>query len=302
MESWYSTGLHRAFHFNDTEEDLWIKYVDCPAVGDSKTLGTILLIHGFPQTSYQFRKVIPGLSKAGYRVVVPDYRGAGGSSKPMKLAGYRKTQMATDLQRLIHGHLGIKGRVHVVGHDIGGMVAHAYASLFADDISSVIWGECPLPGTTMYDQSKTSVEHFHFNFHSVLDLPEALTAGRERIYLQHFYDKLTYNSGAITSADTDFYTSEFSKPGAMRAGFNVYRMFETDKEENLKTLHDHGKSDVRCLALSGAQGHLVKATEGGAKEYYKDVELASVEDSGHYIAEENPEGFVREVLRFINAL
>ena len=184
----------------------------------SKTLGTILLIHGFPQTSYQFRKVIPGLSKAGYRVVVPDYRGAGGSSKPMKLDGYRKTQMATDLHRLIHDHIGIKSRVHVVGHDIGGMVAHAYASLFADDISSVIWGECPLPGTTTYDQSKTSVQHFHFNFHSVLDLPEALTADRERIYLQHFYDKLTYNSGAITPADTDFYTSDFSKPGAMRAG------------------------------------------------------------------------------------
>ena len=59
---------------------------------------------------------------------------------------------------------------------------------------------------------------------------------------------------------------------------------------------------MKCLALSGAQGHLVEATEGGANEFYKDVELASVEGSGHYIAEENPEGFVREVLRFINAL
>lgn len=114
-------------------DEITINYIDCPAVGDQK--GTILLIHGFPQTSYQFRHVITPLSQAGYRIIAPDYRGAGHSSHPRD--GYEKSIMATDLHTLVVDHLKITEPVHLVGHDIGGMVAHAYAAWFPKDSRSV---------------------------------------------------------------------------------------------------------------------------------------------------------------------
>lgn len=114
-------------------DEVTIHYIDCHAPAESK--GTILLIHGFPETSYQFRHVITPLSDAGYRVIAPDYRGAGHSSHPRD--GYTKVVMAGDIHTLLTKHLGITEPVHVVGHDIGGMIAHAYAASFPKDSRSV---------------------------------------------------------------------------------------------------------------------------------------------------------------------
>lgn len=112
--------------------------------------GTLLLIHGYPETSYQFRHVIPKFVDAGYRVIAPDYRGAGHSSKPRD--GYNKVTIAGDLHMLITEQLSIKEKIHVVGHDIGGMIAHAYAARYPESTKSMAWGECPLPGTDEYEK------------------------------------------------------------------------------------------------------------------------------------------------------
>lgn len=169
-----------------TPDEVTIHTLDCPPATHqdnepTESKGTILLIHGYPQTSYQFRHVINPLSTAGYRVIAPDYRGAGHSSKPHNPTGYHKVTMAADLHTLVRDHLGIKEPVHVVGHDIGGMIAHAYAARFPEDTASVIWGECPLPGTGAYERGKNGAEVWHFTFHWQGDLPEALTVGRERL-------------------------------------------------------------------------------------------------------------------------
>lgn len=115
-------------------DEVTIHYIDCPAPS-GKSKGTILLIHGFPQTAYQFRHVITPMSDAGYRIIAPDYRGAGHSSHPRD--GYTKSIMAADLHTLVVDHLKITEPVHVVGHDIGGMIAHAYAAWFPKDTRSV---------------------------------------------------------------------------------------------------------------------------------------------------------------------
>lgn len=117
------------------QNEVTIAYIDCPAPKSPGYKGTILLIHGFPETSYQFRHVITPLSDAGYRVIAPDYRGAGHSSHPR--GGYTKSVMAADLHTLLIEHLKIMEPVHVVGHDIGGMIAHAYAANFPRDTRSV---------------------------------------------------------------------------------------------------------------------------------------------------------------------
>lgn len=116
-------------------DEVTIAYIDCPAPTSKPSKGTVLLIHGFPQTAYQFRHVMTPISDAGYRVVAPDYRGAGHSSHPRD--GYTKVVMATDLHTLLVKHLNINEPVHVVGHDIGGMIAHAYAAMFPKDTRSM---------------------------------------------------------------------------------------------------------------------------------------------------------------------
>ncbi|KAI9822701.1 MAG: hypothetical protein M1827_000420 [Pycnora praestabilis] len=281
-----------------------LHYIDCTPSSSSSSSdsevpykGTILLIHGFPQTCHQYRHVITPLSSAGYRVIVPDYRGAGQSSHPAQ--GFTKSVMARDMMQLVTDRLGIKDKIHVVGHDIGGMIAHAYASRYPDHVASVLWGECPLPGTRAYEENKVTLKLFHFVFHSVLDLPEALVAGREGIYLKHFFDKLALNTAAITTKDLEHYTLMYEQPGAMRCAFNVYRAFEEDAGENRTWLRDQGKCRVPALALNGEGSGVVEEAEGMIREMYENVEVAIVEESGHYIAEENPDGFVREVLAFV---
>jgi pimeloyl-ACP methyl ester carboxylesterase len=219
------------------------------------------------------------------------------SSKP--LTGYQKTQMAEDLHILIQSHFGIKEKIHVVGHDIGGMIAFAYVSRYPNDVRSIIWGECPLPGTSCYENVKGTPDVFHFVFHRVPDLPEFLIAGKEREYLKHFFDKISYNSAAISPADLEHYALAYSQPGAIRAGLEVYRSFEKDAEENRSWVAEHGKVAVPSLLMNGREFMLAQSAASMAEEYHQGAEMLTVGDSAHYIAEENPEGFVKGVLEFV---
>jgi pimeloyl-ACP methyl ester carboxylesterase len=277
-------------------EQIRLNHIECPPVLDRK--GVILLIHGFPQTSYQFRHVITPLADAGYHIVAPDYRGAGQSSKPN--GGYGKTQMAEDLHILIRDYLKIKEKIHVVGHDIGGMIAFAYATRYPNDVASLIWGECPLPGTFAYEDIKASPDVFHFVFHRVPDLPEFLISGKERDYCKHFFDKIIYNSAAITPQDLDHYALAYAQPGAIRAALEIYRAFERDAEENKAWLRDHGKLEAPSLLMMGGEFMLAEMAEGMADEYHTGAEMLTIDDCGHYIAEEQPEAFVGGVLGFVD--
>ncbi|KAG7432984.1 Soluble epoxide hydrolase [Fusarium oxysporum f. sp. raphani] len=264
--------MDRAFYTASLDNGVSIAYTDTKPDGNEK--GVVVLIHGFPQTSYQFRKVIGPISSAGYRVITPDYRGAGYSHRTQ--TGFTKTAMASDILQLLD-HLSIKDSVHIVGHDIGGTQAH-------EDTWKI-----------------HGVQHFHFWFHQVLDLPEALVSGREEIYLGHFYDKYSYNSSAITQEDLNYYVKMFSRPGALRCGFNIYREFGTDSEENREWVAKNGKCKVRALGLNGGMNQFSEMAEQMMGEVHEKgtFSVASVPDSGHWIAEENPEGFVKAVLEFV---
>lgn len=181
------------------------------------------------------------------------------------------------------------------------MIVHAYASQFPDDTASVIWGECPLPGTSVYDATKTSLQLWHFTFHNVPDLPESLIQGREKLYLKHFYDRLAVNPAAISEYDLGVYAEAFSAPGAMRAGLNLYRTFEQDAVHNTTLVADRGKSAVRCLALWGEQSFADRdAALDMAGTFYERVEFRAVAGCGHWIAEEKPGEFVDAVVEWID--
>ncbi|KAK3114800.1 hypothetical protein LTR53_006496 [Teratosphaeriaceae sp. CCFEE 6253] len=278
-------------------EAIRLAYRDVKPTGDQR--GTIVLIHGFPQTSYQFRHIMPLLAAEGYRCVAPDYRGAGKSSLA---SDFTKRAMADDVVKLLD-KLDINEPVHLVGHDIGGMVAFAFARQYPDRLKTVCWGECPLPGTQAYYRARTEhvVDFFHFIFHSIPDLPEALIQGKERAYLTHFYDKISYNMDAFTDADIDHYTAAYSQPGAMRCGLGVYRAFEQDAENNRAVIERDGKVRVPTMILSGEHSrHGQEAEEMGLEVTEQgSLELGVVGGAGHYLAEENPEGFVETLLCFV---
>jgi pimeloyl-ACP methyl ester carboxylesterase len=287
-------------------EPVRLAYLDHPSTSaKAPSESVILLLHGFPQTSYQFRHVLPLLAAAGYRCIAPDYRGAGESSKQHH--DFRKTTMAVDMIALLD-KLNIKEPVHVIGHDIGGMVAFALASRHPERVKSVCWGECPLPGTSAYYRDKTdnAVQQFHFIFHCVSDLPEALVAGRERVYVSHFLNKITYNLDAFSEADVDHYAAAYAQPGAMRCAFGVYRAFEKDAEENRDWIEAKGKGKckVPSMVLSGEMSrHREAALEMMLEVTERDnvFESGLVEGAAHYLAEESPEGFVRAVLPYLDS-
>lgn len=298
--------FNRAAHLSLSDPEIRIHYVEARPGPKKVQKGTVLLIHGFPETSYQFRHVMIPLAEAGYHVIAPDKTGHGFSSKPIgnvhQQDPFTKKSLAKDLHQLLIDHVGIKDKVHIVGHDIGGMVAHAYACQFTDHVASVTWGECPLPGSTFYEEEKHSRALWHFDFQSHQpDIAVALVQGKERIYLKHFYDRLTQNQAAFTPEVVDFYVQQFSALDALRCAFLTYRAFEIDAEHNRKWREEKGKLKLKNMVLSGGDSLLAPVSENMAKEFYEDVHVGLVPDSGHYLAEENPGGFVSELLRFIES-
>ncbi|MFN3299576.1 MAG: alpha/beta fold hydrolase [Sediminibacterium sp.] len=258
---------------------------------------TIVLIHGFPQTWWEWRFIIPKLAAADFRVIAIDYRGAGDSWRPA--TGYDKRTMASDIHVLLKKHFQIEKPVIVVGHDIGLMVAYAYAQEYRDLTSHLIVVDAPLPGTTAFDKIRTDPRVWHFAFHNVRDLPEMLLAGRERPYLQSFFNQRIYNVGAINDNDMDVFTKAYAAPGAMRAGLEVYRAFDQDVIDNKESLKKNGKLTIPVLAVGGeisTSGPIMKEMMLEVADNVTDIRIPQ---TAHWVVEENPDAFLSELLNFL---
>ena len=263
----------------------------CVTAGEGRR--TALLLHGFPQTWWEWRRVIPPLVESGFRVVAPDYRGAGHSSRPS--SGYDKGTMAGDIHHLLHDHLGITEPFVLVGHDIGLMVTYAYAQAYRNDVSHLVIMDAPLPGTDIFDRLRSNPRLWHFAFHCAPDVPEMLVLGRERRYLHTFFYSRSFDPSAI---DLDTYVSAYSAPGAMRAGFELYRAFEKDAEDNHQALRRNGKLTTPVLAVWGAISNSGPLLEGMMNEVAEHVVGVSIPRTAHWIAEENPAEFTTCLLQF----
>lgn len=251
----------------------------------------VLLLHGFAETWYMWRHIMPELAKY-YTVIVPDLRGAGDSDKP--IIGYDKKTMAADVHQLVQ-QLGYQ-RIFLVGHDIGLMVAYAYAAAHPADVRRLVLLDAPIPGTKVFEELVSSGKAWHFAFHSVQNLPESLVAGRERIYLtEGFYRAQSYNPAAFTEADVDEYVRCYSLPGGMRAGFEYFRAFPEDSQQNKEYFKN--KLSMPVLALGGAQSFgplIVNMVE----EIATNVSGGMIEQCGHWIADERPEFLTEQLLVF----
>ena len=254
----------------------------------------LVLLHGFPQTWYEWLPVLPELAKH-YRVIMPDLRGLGASSRPA--GGYDKDTMAADIWRLVNGELGY-AQMRVVGHDWGGPVAYAMAAQHREAVIRLALIDVTVPGdgSTVFS---TSQGRWHHAFHQTLDLPEALVQGREGIYISWFLDNFTTHPGAISDAAKEVYTRAYAQPGAMRAGFALYRSIPDDIKNNARHI-ETGKLNMPTLGLGGSEsfgrGDLVVES---LKRVADDVSGGTIAGSGHFIPEEAPEALLEALLPFL---
>lgn len=256
----------------------------------------MVLLHGFPQTGHMWRKVFSALAQR-FTVVAPDLRGYGDSDRPA--GGYDKRSMAADVAEVI-GALGL-GPVVLVGHDRGARVAHR----FALDHPSLLTRLVLLDIAPTYDVFQQMDQHgarerWHWLFHLVPDLPEALVAGREEIYLRYCYRAWSWNPAAIEEEAVQEYVRCFRQPGAMRAAFEDYRAGGAIDLEHDAV--DRGKKiGTPTLVLWGVAGRMPQARDMLAvwRGRCESVEGGAIADCGHFIPEEQPAPLLQAILKFV---
>lgn len=246
----------------------------------------VLLLHGWPQTWYEWRDVIPALAEQ-YPVIAPDMRGLGDSSRPAD--GYDKKTVAEDLRLLLEEHFRCE-HYHVVGHDWGGPVAFRLAASRPEAALTLSLLDVTVPGVGP-NFSQGGVR-WHHAFHMTPDLPETLTDGREEAYLRWFYRSFSHRSACIDEEAVEEYVRCYSQPGAMRAGFAYYRNIPVDVRDNQKLLEAGFRLEMPVLGMGGA----VTESRGRAaepasslREIAGDVTEVVVPESGHFIPEERPD-------------
>ncbi|HUY38248.1 MAG TPA: alpha/beta hydrolase [Candidatus Binataceae bacterium] len=257
----------------------------------------LILIHGWPQTWYEWRRVMPILADR-FAMVAPDMRGLGDSSRPS--SGYDKKTVANDLWLLMHDHLGHQ-KFDVVGHDWGAPVAFRLAADHPEAVTHLVLLDTPIPGDQPSSAGFGGPPRWHHQFHNVPDLPEALTVGRERIYLEFLYMNGIDQAGAFSDADIAEYVRTYAQPGAMRAGFDFYRAIRQDADDNRATLATGFRLPMPALGLGGGgsrgRGDLVLES---LRRVALHAEGGSVPDCGHFIPEEKPEELAIRLRNFLS--
>jgi pimeloyl-ACP methyl ester carboxylesterase len=249
----------------------------------------VILLHGFPEDWYAYHRVMPVLAKQ-FTVVAVDLRGIGGSTPTA--GGYDAANMAEDVHQLAE-HLHLE-HVYVVGHDIGGMVAYAFARRYPETCRGVMLLDAPVPGLEGWDAVKANPITWHFNFQQTPDLPEQLLAGREAIYLRHFLDPDTFSD-----ADVARYAQAYAAPDHLRAGLEIYRAYPANEKFNAAQ-----RSAISLpLVLAPGENSPFEKLMPGFAEALRDhgcanVKIEVIPNSVHYVADEQPEAVAELIERY----
>lgn len=252
----------------------------------------VVLLHGYGETGDMWGAMAVALAPSR-TVVVPDLRGMGLSAKPP--GGFDKKTQAGDVAGVLDA-LKIDTAA-LVTHDIGNMVGFAFAALHRDRVTKFVLIDAPLPGVGPWEEILKNPLLWHFRFGGP-DM-ERLVAGRERIYLDRFWNEFSADPGHFTEAARAHYAALYALPGAMRAGFAQFAAFDQDAVDNAAFLAQ-GKLTVPVLALGGEKSFGLTMAEI-MRFAATDVEGGVVPGSGHWIMEENPAATVALVQAFLDA-
>ena len=258
----------------------------------------VILLHGYAQNSHMWRSLIAELAKTN-TVIAPDLRGFGQSSKPANRydqppKGYDKKSMAQDIHALA-ASLGLK-RVRTAGHDIGLMVAYAYAAQYPAEVERIALMDAFLPGVGKWESVWLLHDKWHFNFYG--ETPLKLVAGRERIYFEHFWNDFAANpKKSVLERDRRFYAKSYGQPGAMRAGFEVFRAFELDGKDFAELAKT--KLPMPMLVLTGEKASGEFLIQQG-RLVADNVEGVVVKGSGHWLIDEAPDQVIPKLVNFLS--
>ena len=251
----------------------------------------VVLLHGYTQTSHMWLPLIPRLA-GSHTVIAPDLRGIGASERTAQ--GYDKKTMAQDIHELVRqlGH----SQVTLVGHDIGLMVAYAYAAQYPREVSKVVLMDAFLPGVGDWKHVWLLRDLWHFHFYGETAL--ALVKGRERTYFEHFWNDFAADrTKSVPEADRRIYAAAYARDDGMRAGFEVFRNFEQDARDFAGFAAT--RLEMPFLVLTGERASgtfLIDQT----KIVASNVTGIVVKGSGHWLMEEAPEQVIPTIIKFLN--
>jgi pimeloyl-ACP methyl ester carboxylesterase len=253
----------------------------------------VVLLHGYGETGDMWASLAANLAR-DHTVVVPDLRGLGLSSKPA--GGFDKKTQAEDVEGVLVA-LGL-GRVDVVAHDIGNMVAFQFAARHPERLRRLVLIDAPVPGVGPWEEILKNPLLWHFRFGGP-DM-ERLVAGRERIYLDRFWNEFSATPARFSEAARTHYARLYALPGAMHSGFAQFAAFDQDAVDNRAFLAASGKLKLPILALGGEKsfGPMMATVMRAGGD---DVTEGIVPDSGHWIMEENPRATIALVRAFLAA-
>ena len=250
----------------------------------------VVLLHGYGETGDMWVPLAKRLER-DHTVVVPDLRGMGHSSRPA--SGYDKKSQGKDIAGVLDA-LKI-GKADLVTHDIGNMVGFAFAAENPDWVTKFVLIDAPLPGVGPWDDIVRSHALWHFSFWGAD--AERLVKGRERIYLDRFWNEFSADPKKFAEASRRHYAKLYARPGAMHAGFEQFKAFDQDAADN-KAFVAKGKLTMPILAMGGEKSFgLMMATVMRAAA--TNVQGAIVPNSGHWIMEENPGATIEIVTGFL---
>jgi len=254
---------------------------------------TLVLIHGFGDTSHMW---IPLFDEFGtdYTILAPDMRGLGDSSRPA--TGYDKKTIAADIRELVKS-LGYQ-KIDLVGHDIGLMVAYSYAAQYRTEVEKLALLEAPIPGIgDIWEKIYTTPALWHFHF---VKSPIALelVKGRERIFLEHFWQTLSPHPETFSEAERRIYAKSYAQEGAMRAAFEMFKTFDIqDAADNRKFAAT--KLPIPVLTIEGDKA-MGGALEAQAKLIATNVTSIVFTDTGHWLMEQRPTETKAALKKFFN--
>jgi pimeloyl-ACP methyl ester carboxylesterase len=252
----------------------------------------VLMLHGFADTGDMWAPLATAMI-GDHTVIVPDLRGMGLSSHAA--GGYDKKTQAQDMATVMDT-LGVRS-AELVTHDIGNMVGYALAAQFPDRIARWVVMDAPLPGIGPWDEQLRNPLVWHFNFRGP-DV-ERLVEGRERIYLDRFYNEMSANPAAIDEATRAHYARLYALPGAMHSAFNQFAAFAQDAEDN-RAFVSKGLLKMPVLAVGGEKSYGAKLAEI-VRFAALDVTPAVIANAGHWIMEEQPAAAVELIRNWLAA-
>jgi pimeloyl-ACP methyl ester carboxylesterase len=252
----------------------------------------VVLLHGYGETGDMWVPMAVDLAR-DHTVIVPDLRGMGLSSKPA--GGFDKKTQAGDVAGVLD-ELKID-RAALVTHDIGNMVGYAFAAQYRDRVPRFVLIDAPLPGVGPWEEILKNPLLWHFRFGGP-DM-ERLVAGRERIYLDRFWNEFSATPARFSEAARNHYSKLYAMPGAMHSGFMQFAAFDQDAIDNQKFLAK-GKLPMPVLAIGGEKSFGASMAQI-MRFAASDVREGIIPDSGHWIMEENPTDTIAIVRDFLEA-